>query len=1249
MGDVQNASGAEPTDPVGSIDVPIDFPGGEHYAIVRRIGSGGMGVVYEAVDLRTTDRVALKTLRKFDAVALYRFKQEFRTLADVRHRNLVRLHELVVSAANFPFFTMELVDGVEFLAFLRSERQPPHDWDDDRARGPATGDHVRTTKVSRPTLEKVRPALRQLVDGLQALHEAGKLHRDIKPSNVLVTAAGRVVLLDFGVATDLQMVSGTTGETGTAERVGTPVYMSPEQTLGEVVTGASDLYSVGVMLYEALVGRLPFDGPAVDVMTRKVLLEPTAPCECIEGVPRDLNDLCVALLQIDPDLRPSARDVLRSLGASRRPGPDAPRHGTAALLVGREGEKKALGEAFDAVRGGEAVTVHVKGAGGMGKSALVRSFIDDLIAGAQANVLCGRAYERESVPYKAVDGVVDAMSQLLVQLDEDESPLVPPHHTRALARMFPVLLRARSFGGAADSSEGDLQAERRRAFSALRNCLELLARMRPLVIYIDDVQWGDTDSAALLIEVMRPPHPPALLLVMTSREEEAERSPFLAEMAEGWPTDVRNIQVGPLSAPEAHRLALTLLGGTRPGAEHTARVIVREACGSPLLVQELVRSHSHDASAPGLVDVTLRRMVERRLAELPPGARRLAEVVAVVGRPLPVATLATAAGLQGDVPEAFALLQARGLARTGFREDREVAEPLHDRIRETVVDLLSPPMLREHHAHLAAVLAATPGSSFEALAMHTLSAGQSAEAARFAEQAAQHAASKLAFDETSRLLRVAIDATPRGADAHRLRLRLAETLVLAGHASDAADEYATAARGATAIERVELERLAAEQLLMSGRLDEGKVVLRRVLAALRVVAPRSAIGATLLLLFYRLWLRIVGLQVRDRDASDVASEDRVRIDTLGSVTICLSAVDPILGACMQARLLLVAMDRGDRTQVLKGLCAAIIHGAIAGRASAQERRMVELANGLAARIGPAVDLPMLQTKALVLYMRGHYAAALEKFDAASREAPGGWGTTNSRLFAIYCCFYMGKLRDTVRRAPRLLRDVEERGDVYTSVCLRSTVMVDIALAADDVEAAGRHLKEAMARWTHSGFHVQHWNAMWSEIKIALYAGDGARARARLERDARALRKSRLLHSQVIRGFTTYMRACCAVASIDAAPALRDARIAETRVMARRLSREGSAWGPALAAIVGALAAQAAGERETAVATLREALALSEDANLGLHACAVRHQLGTAIAGDEGRALVAQAEREMTTEGVRSPARIAALWVPGRWS
>src|SRR4029079_5635633 len=288
-----------------------------------------------------------------------------------------------------------------------------------------------------------------------------------------------------------------------------------EQALGRRVGPAADWYAVGVLLYQALTGQLPYSGSTVEVAEHKQRGQPARPRALVPATPPALDELCLALLRPEPAARPGAQDILRVLGDSQAQAP-VPRAAKAAF-VGRRHELEVLGRALRDTRQDRPVAVFVSGESGIGKSALVESLADDCRDNGTV-VLVGRCYERESVPFKAVDGIVDALSRYLVRLPAIEVAAVLPREASLLARAFPVLARVELIAQAPQGFElRDPQAVRVRVFGALRELFARLADRRPILLVVDDVHWADADSFALLAELFRPPDAPALLLVATVR------------------------------------------------------------------------------------------------------------------------------------------------------------------------------------------------------------------------------------------------------------------------------------------------------------------------------------------------------------------------------------------------------------------------------------------------------------------------------------------------------------------------------------------------------------------------------------------------------------------------------------------------------------------------------------------------------------------------------------------------------------
>jgi serine/threonine protein kinase len=257
----------------------------ERYRIVALAGRGGMGEVYRAEDLRLGQIVAIKFLPDAvskDASALARFHSEVRIARQVSHPNVCRMFD-IGDAEGITFLTMEYVDGEDLSSLVR--------------------------RIGRLSPDKATEIARQTCAGLAAAHERGVIHRDLKPANVMLDSAGRIRITDFGLAGIAATIQGA------EVRAGTPAYMAPEQLAGKEVTVRSDLYSLGLVLYEILTGKRAFEAATLPELMR--LREESAPSKP-SSVVRDLDPLLqrviLRCLEKDPALRPvSALQVAAAL------------------------------------------------------------------------------------------------------------------------------------------------------------------------------------------------------------------------------------------------------------------------------------------------------------------------------------------------------------------------------------------------------------------------------------------------------------------------------------------------------------------------------------------------------------------------------------------------------------------------------------------------------------------------------------------------------------------------------------------------------------------------------------------------------------------------------------------------------------------------------------------------------------------------------------------------------------------------
>jgi serine/threonine protein kinase/tetratricopeptide (TPR) repeat protein len=1245
----------------------LDFEGTQRYQVLRCLGAGGMGIVYEVLDRERGTRAALKTLQKLDAEALFRLKKEFRALQDLQHPGLVSLGELFEEAGTW-CLTMELVVGVDFVSHVRGRSAtqcrssapstPPGDsgtsfGEAPTRPGPASAPVSRPVTAFRESVDepRLRDALAQLTRGLMALHAAEKVHRDIKPSNVLVTAKGRVVLLDFGLVTGIAHGRQTTGQ----ELVGSVDYMAPEQAASKPVGPEADWYSMGVMLFEALTGRLPFSGAPLEILMTKQEREPPSPAHLVPDVPPDLAELCVSLLRIAPGARPKGAAILRRLDASAPSVPSLSRAVSAILalpFIGRQRELAGLQAAYQESRRGSAVVVVVEGESGMGKTALVKRFTEALVAeDPTVVILSGRCYEREFVPYKAVDGVVDALSRFLLQLPERDSAAVVPRRAALLGQIFPVLRRVGAIA-ASPRSRGDVRIDpqelRGRLFGAMRELLGALADRRSLVVTIDDLQWADADSLTLLAEVLRPPDEPALLVVATRRTAGERRN------GEGELLGIahRTLPLERLPPEEALALAEVLLGQEPLGSGASAGTIAEEAHGHPLFIQELVR-HAGAGGAEGQ-GLRLDEALRARIAELPGEARAALELAAVAGVPLPVDVVVRASGATYDeVTRAVARLRSAHLVRSAGVRHADAIEPYHDRIREAVAGALDDERRQKLHLRLAMALETAEHADPQVLAAQWRGAGEPERSVEYAHRAARQAEAALAFDDAARLYRSALEQLPPGSRLEQeLNVRLGEALANAGRGAAAAAAFLRAVRTASAAEALELQRRAAEQFLRVGHIDEGVVIIDSVLARVGMRRPRTPRGALAQLLWRRAHLRLRGLRTQVRDETQLSPEELARIDACWSMGIGLGIVDNICGAAYQTKALLLALRAGERSRLARALAADTCFVSTAGRpARARVQQLRRTIDQLKLGDDALTEAWILVSRGICSYYFGEWREALERSEQAEeifRDRCTGvvWEVDSTQLYGIWALFYLGELGRLERRVVQLLREAEHRGDLFAATNLQTGLASVAWLMRDDPGGARQAARAAIGCWSHQGFHVQHWLAFGTEAFAALYEGEPAAALDEINRQWRPLQASMLLRIQIVRIEALMHRARLSLATAADRERDRPALLAVADRDARRILRERMAWSAPLALLLQAAVASARGRADLALPILARAAEGFDAAEMPLYAAVTRWRWGELAGGDEGKACIESARGLLVTERVTRPERFLAMLAPG---
>jgi tetratricopeptide (TPR) repeat protein len=684
-----------------------EFHGTSRYRVIRKLGEGGMGAVYEVEDLETSLRCALKTMIRHSPKALMRFKREFRAIAGLRHPNLVRLYDLS-SEGDLWFYTMERVRGNNIVRALATGRNdeaergeaPPSPasemplpegnagWDEDddgsgvlsrkrkdiakaptisitygksTPRAPVRYEAQDTAAVPLRApacdLALLEKALTQLLDALEYLHSNGIIHRDLKPDNILIKEDGTVCVLDFGMVKETRSIEHTGSEGGI---IGTVAYMAPEQAKGMQVTPAADLYALGCILYELLAGERPFRGDIYGLLLAHANEEPPPLASRVRGIPGALCRVCHGLLAKRPEDRPGIEAIRTKLSLNRAASaPRTARRCVGDVFVGRKRELSLLKKCLDrAASHGTVQLAFIEGESGAGKTTLAEKLIGcarDLgIA-----VFRGRCYERESVPFNAFDQIMD---RVVLYLRRWPRVAIEPlrdaiEHAGAVFPAFRVLIEKRDGRrwpeperreGPEKASPVVQEDPRREAFHSLFLILSRLQEKIPLLFAIDDLQWMDLESVELLESLLSQATGGRIMIQGMFRPEDVVGDHPLRRFLERHRPQgrIHLIPLEPMSSKEVEEILHRILGKA-PGT--STMTLAEQGDGNPFLITQLgtllLRSEGRLPGSSHGPAPAVEELVELRFDELNEPGRHLLEVAATSGGAIRASTLHRASGL----------------------------------------------------------------------------------------------------------------------------------------------------------------------------------------------------------------------------------------------------------------------------------------------------------------------------------------------------------------------------------------------------------------------------------------------------------------------------------------------------------------------------------------------------------------------------------------------------------------------------
>ncbi len=1250
------------------------------YEIVRKLGEGGLGVVYEAHDKERGIPVALKTLKRPTQEAAFHLKQEFRRLSGIDHPNLVNLYDLHVSPEEL-FFTMELVPGSDILSYVRSgtvdidadTMQLPEEMldslSDDASRAPTLQSGAALLTGLTYDEARLRSVLSQLVFGLDALHGFGKIHRDIKPSNIRVNHDGKVKILDFGLAIKIDSPAdasssgqGSSGSSnGSGGIVGTLNYMSPEQAAAEPRLGpATDWYAVGVLLFQALTGELPFQGRPIQVLAQKTQFDAPTVRSLHKSAPEDLSKLCDRLLARDAADRIRSRAILELFSGRKNhvvttQVPSVNR-GQDVFFVGREKERESIRAAFEEVQATRSArTVVVSGPSGIGKSSLIQQALVDIAANnampaaLDITVLRGRCYEWEKVSYKAMDGVIDELSTHWAALDREDAARLLPRDAHLLSVLFPVLDRVHAVSRARKHNVNEVpQAMRDHAFSAIRETFDRLTLERQVVLYLDDMQWADEDTVGLLKSLLRAPKEPALLLILNTRPQGLQPGTPLSELLAELGDAAETIALPPLGKADSILAARALLG-----AENAALICkaAEEAEGNPYYLTELaysLREKGDAAVKHGAVD----DLIRERVSALPDSERCLLEVLCVAGGPIGGDVARDASNLSpASLATATKNLRHKNLLRSASANESGTVAPYHDRVRHAICDVLPDSQAALVHASLARAFEVREANNPGRIVRHWLGAKETSKAATWSLCAADAALATLNFTRAADFLETAMThGSHSESERRQLQVRLADALVEAGSPRKAANAYEIALGNAPAeSESVELRRRITENLMFAGDIDSSLRAAKSLSTEFRLTYPSTR--ATTLMHMVLGEVRLARAKLEQHADSDADAFAAQRVDVAESLAMGLSGADALRSMVFTQQWALHSLKVGDPARCARALASLSILASMQN-APSRSYKYLDAAQVWSQRDGDPVNTSyVISARALAsFYLENNWQDARNHFgDALDQWKTGGRGYSHAigviYIFRSYAASYQGDLRELVDGVPKLIEEASRSGNRVLESSLRAG-FAHRHLITDDAERGEDDLLRFLEGWPDRHFLWQHWLAILRGAEIQLYLGRPERALELIEENRGRLRNSMLTQLHFVKCEFVHIQARCHLALAAAKRDQRSSSLKRTEGFAKTLSKSNLDLAKAWSHLLYAAVACSRNRSAQARTSLQRAHALFEKSGSLLYANATLRRIGELTVGSSGERAQAKADIWLARQGIRKPSRMLDMIAPG---